>query len=181
MNDGLIPQRYARALYKSAQAKGDAGRVYEEMKTAALAFQKNPALRRTLSNPFVSREDKQKLLLAAVGPDPDAAYRSFVSLILDHNREDYAYGMTLAYMKIYRQANKISQVEIITANPLPETQEQKLKDLVTKAFPGRTFEWTHKIDPSLIGGFVVDVDSVRMDASISNEIEQLRHKLLSSN
>lgn len=181
MNDGLVPQRYARALYKSAVSHGNAEKVYEEMSTAAESFAANPSLQKTLSNPFVSREDKEKLLLAAVGQDADNDYRSFVKLILDHNREDFAWRMALAYRKIYREANKISRVEIITANPLQQDQKDKILGLVEKSFPGRTFEFSEKVDPSLIGGFVIDVDSVRMDASISNEIEQLRQKLLSSN
>ena len=181
MNDGLVPQRYAKALYKHAVAHNNAAQVYEEMKVASAVFAQNPALQKTLSNPFVSREDKEKLLLAAVGDNADKDYRSFVSLILDHNREDFAWRMTLAYQKIYREANRISRVEIIMANPLPDYQLEKIRQVVGNAFPGRSFEFSEKVDQSLIGGFVIDVDSVRMDASISNEIEQLRQKLLSSN
>ena len=58
---------------------------------------------------------------------------------------------------------------------------QKLRDVVQKAFEGYTLEFVSRVNPDLIGGFVIDVNSTRMDASISNELEQLRQKLLSSN
>ena len=46
---------------------------------------------------------------------------------------------------------------------------------------GKDIEFEYKIDNSIIGGFIINVDSIRMDASISNEIEQLRLNLLSRN
>ena len=46
---------------------------------------------------------------------------------------------------------------------------------------GKDIDFEYKIDNSIIGGFIINVDSIRMDASISNEIEQLRLNLLSRN
>ena len=54
----------------------------------------------------------------------------------------------------------------------------KLRAMVEKAFPGTKLEYSYRVDPELIGGFVIDVDDARMDASISNEIEQLRLTLI---
>lgn len=180
MNDGLIPQRYARALYKFALEKGNASQVYEEMKTVVGSFESNPELQKMLANPFVSKEDKAKLLIAAAGANAEEDYKSFVKIILNHRREEFAYAMALDYRRIYRDANKISQVKIVTAGELGEDELAKLDDVVKHAFPDRTLEIVRSVDPSLIGGFVITVDSTKMDASVSNEIEQLRHKLLRS-
>lgn len=179
MNDGLIPQRYAKALYKTALEKGNTAGVYEEMKRVVASFEANPTLQKTLANPFVSRSDKEMLMLEAAG-DAESDYKAFVKLILDNHREEYAYAMALAYRRIYREENSISQVQITTAAPLGTHEIDRLKALVEKAFPGRKLEFHIAVNPELIGGFVIDVDSVRMDASLSNEIEQLRQKLLSS-
>ena len=89
--------------------------------------------------------------------------------------------MALAYCDLYRKDNKIARVKIITATRLSEDMMAKLRDVVTKAYPGMTLEFSYDVDPDLIGGFVIDVDGQRLDASISNEIEQLRLKLLRSN
>lgn len=180
MNDGLIPQRYAKALYKLAKDKGNAGAVYEEMKLVADAFRVNPDLNKVLANPFVSREDKEKLLISAAGGAVEDDYRSFVKLILEHDREQFAYEMALAFRDIYRRENKISSVNITTAAQLSDAQLDKIKKIVAGAFPDHTLEWNFNVNPDLIGGFVVDVDSSRLDASISNELEQLRTNLLSN-
>lgn len=180
MNDGLIPHRYAKALYKFAAEKGNQGVVYDEMKAVVAAFESNPDLGKVMNNPFLSREDKSRLLLAAAGPAVEDDFRGFVKLIIDKNCEMFAYSMALAYRDIYRKANSISMVRIITAINMEEPELAKIRDLVRSAFKDRNLEFSYVVDSSIIGGFVIDVDSVRMDASISNEIEKLRLTLLSS-
>ena len=179
MDNGLIPRRYAKALYKYALEKGETKEIYELSKRVVDAFRLNPELQKVLSNPFVSNDDKEKLLLASAGEKTNDVFSKFVELILSQKRVDYAYQMMLAYRDIYRQANKISQAKITTASPLDNVRMSKLKELVASAFKNSTIEFTEAVDPTLIGGFVIDVDSVRMDASLSNELEQLRQTLLS--
>lgn len=180
MISGLIPHRYARALYKFACESQNSTTVYDEMKNVVSAFQSSPQLEKVLSNPYVDAEDKRKLLLAAAGKNPGDDYRRFVSLILDHKREEFAYLMALAYREIYRKANNISEVRIITAAPLAASELDKLKAVVTGAFKDTVFEYDYMVDPDLIGGFIIDVDSTRLDASISSELEQLRQNLSSN-
>lgn len=180
MISGLIPHRYARALYKFAGENGAQESVYAEMNRVIEAFAANPTLGKVLSNPFVAPDDKRKLLLAAAGEKPGDDYRRFVSLILDHRREEFALLMAYAYRDIYRKENNISTVRITTAAQLPEEEMAKLKQVVQNAYKDRVFEYTSAVDPDIIGGFIIDVDNTRMDASISNELEQLRQNLSSN-
>lgn len=181
MNDGLIPQRYAKALYKFAIENGKSEVVYEEMKVVVSSFEANPDLLKVLANPYVSKDDKGNLLLAAAGDKREEAYENFVKLILENKRERYAYHCALAYRQIYRKENNISQVEIVTAAKLGDDELNKICNLVQESYKGKTLEFTYTINPDIIGGFIINVDSIRMDASISNEIEQLRLNLLSRN
>lgn len=179
MDNGLIPRRYAKALYKFALEKGESHKIYDLSKKVISSFQADPRLNKVLANPFVSDSDKENLLMAAAGEDVDEIFRQFVNLILSQKRVEYAYAMMLAYCDIYRKENHIHQVKITTASKLDSERMKKLEWLVTDAFKDATLEFTETVDPSLIGGFVIDVDSVRMDASLSNELEQLRQTLLS--
>ena len=180
MDNGLIPYRYAKAIYKYTQEKGKTEEVYNLMKRVIASFEANPRLQKVLANPFVKSADKEKLLLSAAGDGADDAYSRFVKLIIDHSREEFAYGMMLAYRRIYRTENHISQAVVTTASNLGEQQMKKIRELVKNAFKGSVLEFSESVNPDLIGGFVIDVDSVRMDASVSNELEQLRQTLLRS-
>lgn len=180
MISGLIPHRYALALFKFAKDSGNCRAVYDVMNNVVVAFRSNPDLDKVLSNPFVDRKDKESLLLAAAGKMPGDDYERFVSLILDHKREEFAYLMALAFCDIFRNENCISQVKITTASKLEDKDIDKLKAVVEKAFKNRTFEYQIVVNPDIIGGFVIDVDSTRLDASISSELEQLRQNLSSN-
>ncbi len=181
MVTGLIPHRYAMALYKYAMETKTGDKVYEEMKQVADSFRANPSLEKVLSNPYVKSDDKKRALLAAAGKNPGDDYRRFVTLIIDHRREEYAYLMALAYRDIYRKENNISQVRITTAVELPAGEMDKLRGVVERAVKAASLEYEYTVDPSIIGGFVIDIDSTRMDASVSGELEQLRLNLLRSN
>ncbi len=180
MDNGLIPHRYAKALYKYALEKGNTKELYDLTKKVIEAFESNPDLQKVLSNPFVKNEDKEKLLLSAAGPEANEDYARFVKLIIGHQRTDFAYAMMLAYRDLYRKENHISRAVITTATRLNDDLMKKLHDIVVNSFKGSVIEFSEFVNPDLIGGFVIDVDSVRMDASVSNELEQLRQTLLRS-
>ena len=63
---------------------------------------------------------------------------------------------------------------------MPAEVKSEVACLVGRHLPGATVDYTHLTDPSIIGGFIVDVNSERLDASLESELRQLRLKLLAS-
>ena len=180
MDQGLIPNRYAKALYKFAFEKGAADRVYELMKCLCASFAGQPRLQEVVANPFVATEDKTGLLTtAACAKSTDTVFADFLKLLVENRRIDIVRLIALRYLDIYRRAKIICLVKIVTATDMPAEVVGKLHALVERHLPGATVEYTHLTDPSIIGGFIVDVNSERLDASLESELRQLRLKLLS--
>ena len=180
MDQGLIPNRYAKALYKFALEKGAADRVYELMKCLCASFAGQPRLQEVVANPFVATEDKTGLLTtAACAKSTDTVFADFLKLLVENRRIDIVRLIALRYLDIYRRANNICLVKIVPATDMPADVVGKLHALVERHLPGATVEYTHLTDPSIIGGFIVDVNSERLDASLESELRQLRLKLLS--
>ncbi|MBQ8773556.1 MAG: F0F1 ATP synthase subunit delta [Muribaculaceae bacterium] len=181
MNQGLIPNRYAKALYKFATENNQSERVYALMGRLVEAFVGQPQLQDVVKNPYVAIEDKTALLLTAAGAQSvDTCYVDFLKLLVDKKRIDFIRGIALAYLDIYRKDNNIYQVDIVTAAPLAQHELDKLHNLVERHIPEATIEFAHSVDADLIGGFVININSERLDASVSNELKQLRLKLLSN-
>jgi len=180
MNDGLIPRRYAKALLKFAQEKGAAERVYHLMQALSGSFVREPGLNKAVTNPFVDAAAKTRLLMTASGAtSADAVFADFIKLLIVNNRINAVRGAALAYLDLYRKANNIYLVEITSAAQLADAEMARLKNIIDRHVGGATVEYHTDIDPDLIGGFVVKIDSERLDASIKNELKQLRLKLLS--
>lgn len=180
MNEGLIPSRYAKALFEYAGENNDDKHIYDMMHKLHDSFVAEPTLQQVMSNPFVADGDKVKLLTTAAGADADdKVYARFLQLLVENNRLAAARDIALAYMKIYRQEHKIYLVNVTSAAPFGATEEERLKKLIERHLNGGTMEYNHSVDPDLIGGFVVNINNEKLDASIANELKQLRLKLLS--
>ena len=99
--------------------------------------------------------------------------------MIKNNRVNFVRGIALAYQDIYRKENGIVRVVITTAAELPQTDVDKIKAIVVKAEPGKQLEFDNVVNPDIIGGFTIAVESMMLDASVKNELKKLRLKLLS--
>lgn len=181
MNQGLIPRRYAKALYKFALEKGADKRLYELTGNLVNAFLTQPALQEAVTNPFVTADDKTALLKTAAGAEKaDNIFADFLNLLGQNNRIDFTRDIALAYRDIYREANKIYRVTVTSAAPLEPEGEKRLRDLIAPHLNGGTMEYEAKVNPDLIGGFTVSINNDRLDASVANELKQLRLKLITN-
>lgn len=180
MQEGLIPRRYAKALYKFALDRKATRDVYDRMLTLEQSFEQQPALQEVMDNPYVKNADKLKLLATAAGIDKDDEVMVDFFKLLDQNRRfEMARSIAIAYRLLYRQENNIYQVHVTSAAPLSSDEENKLKEIITRHLHGGSMEYSSAVNPELIGGFVVKIDNELLDASISNELKQLRIKLIS--
>lgn len=180
MNDGLIPMRYAKAIYEVACEKGCAQPMYTLMKELLDRFAEQPSLYEVLANPYVAVDDKMALLLTASAASgvPDAFLKDVYKLLASNRRIDMTRDIAAAYVKLYRKVNHISEVKITSASPMGEKEAKRLTSLIEKHLNGATMETSWAVDPSLIGGFSVSIDNERIDASVSNELKQMRLNLI---
>ncbi len=180
MDQGLLPRRYAKALYKFAADSGDTAVMYTMMQNLADAFLTTPRLQSTIANPFIDVDKKAAIVNTAAQAPADKASQlaDLVKLLVKNNRIDILREIALAYTRLYRQENKIYKVEVQSAAPLDEADRNRLVKTITDKLGDAKAEITYTVNPELIGGFVVNIDNTRLDASILNELQQLRQKLM---
>lgn len=179
MNEGLIPRRYAKALYKVAVERDDAGRLYDMMNRLTETADAQQSLKTAVANPFVPVADKTGLLSTAAGAtSSDKTFSDFLALLAGNRRLSMAIDIARAYESLYRELRGICKVVVTSAAPLSDAEEKRLKKLITDHLNGGEMEYSSHVDPELIGGFTVIIDNERLDASVKNELEQLRLNLL---
>lgn len=179
MNEGLIPRRYAKALYKVAVERKCDSRMYMLMQNLAAAFAASEDLRSLISNPFVDVSDKEAALtVAAQAQNEDTTFADFLKLLIQNRRIDLCGLVANAYVDLYRKERNIRRVEVISAAPLDAGVEKRIKNVIEDHLHGATMEFSTKVDPDLIGGFIVTVDNERLDASLRNRLKEIRLNLL---
>jgi len=176
MDIGVISVRYARALLKSATEQKLDEAVYQEMLLLAKSYIDVPQLRQTIDNPMLSKDKKEALLLTAVGGDPTPLTKAFVQLVLKEDREPVMQFIANSYVTLYRQQKNVIRGRLITAARVSSATEQKMRQMVESKTNG-TVEFETEVNPDIIGGFILEYDTFRMDASVKAKLNNILNTL----
>ena len=176
MDIGVISVRYARALLKSATDAKIEDAVYAEMQTLVKSYIEVPQLRFTIDNPMLSKDKKEMLLLTAVGEKPSSLTKTFIQLVLKEDRESVMQFIANSYVTLYRQQKNIIRGRLITAARVSPQTEQKMRRMVESKTNG-TVEFETEVNPDIIGGFILEYDSYRMDASVKSKLNSILQTL----
>ena len=176
METGVISVRYARALLKSATELNIQQQVYKEMQTMVNSFLKVPELRFTIDNPMLEKDKKKALLTTAAGGDITDLSKRFISLVLSEDRESTIHFMAASYVTLYRRQYNITRGRLITAVPVTPEIERKMRQKVESRTKG-TVEFQTEVDPEIIGGYILEYDTYRLDASIQNQLRSILAQL----
>ena len=176
MDIGVISVRYARALLKSATEQKLDETVYQEMQLLAKSYIDVPQLRQTIDNPMLSKDKKELLLLTAVGGQPTDLTKAFIQLVLREGREPVMQFIANSYVTLYRQQKNIIRGRLITAARVSPVTEQKMRQMVESKTNG-TVEFETEVNPDIIGGFILEYDTYRMDASVKAKLNNILNTL----
>ena len=176
MDIGVISVRYARALLKAATDAKIEDAVYQEMSVLAKSYIDVPRLRHTRDHPMLPKEKKHELLVVAMGGNISALTTSFISLVLREDRESVLQFMANSYITLYRRQKNIIRGKLTTAVAVSSDTEQKMRKMVESKTKG-TVEFETEVNPEIIGGFVLEYDTYRLDASVQNQLRQVLTQL----
>lgn len=176
MDIGVISIRYARALLKGAMEQNSEEQVYRDMQTLSRCYIEVPDLRFTIDNPMLSRDTKLKVLLTAVGKKPNELTQRFLELVLKEGRASILQFMATSYITLYRKQKNITRGKLVTATSVSSDTEKKMRKLVESKTRG-TVEFNAEVDPDIIGGFVLEYDTYRLDASVKTQLRKILTEL----
>lgn len=166
---------YARALFEAAKDEGRLEPVHEQLADFVAAVDQVEELRAVLENPELDSRSKAALLDQVLG-DADELVRNFVRLVVEKGRAGELHEIAREFEALVAKDQGILDVELTTA---VELSEQEFDDLVSRVgqASGRKVRASRAVDPSLVGGLVLQIGSRRLDASIRGRLDRLRHEL----
>ncbi|MBB4037240.1 F-type H+-transporting ATPase subunit delta [Dysgonomonas hofstadii] len=180
MNEGMISKRYAKALLRFSTDQKAEDTVFSEMKKLASAFAAEPGLRMAMDNPTLNAGDKLELIKAAIGGKMSDALSRFTDLVLKNRREAFLRNIALSYTDLYRESKDMNMGRLVTATPVDNTVTEKMKGLLQKVKSG-TLDFETVVDPSIEGGFILYVDTYRLDASVKTQLKRIKQKFIAEN
>lgn len=137
-----------------------------------------PELRSVLRNPQIEPRAKARLLDELLG-DADELVRNFARLAAEKGRIGGIEEIAREFERLVAAEERRLNVALTTAYELSDDEAAQIVEQIAKA-SGRTVEATRAVDPTLIGGLVLEAGSLRVDASVRGRLERLRRELVSS-
>ncbi len=176
MDSGMISVRYAKALLACAKELGEERTLFDTMSVLSDSFEQCPELTIVLKNPTLSAAQKKQLAVAAAGGTSNALFGHLLDLLLKNGREEQLRRVALGYCDLYQADSKICVGRVTTAKPIDEATSARIRNFLAKR-SGRTVELKTRVNPNLLGGFLLDVDDERLDASVVGQLRRIKKKL----
>lgn len=148
----------------------------EELADFAAAVHDVPELRSVLRNPQLEPRTKVAVLDDLLG-GADELIRNFLRLTAEKGRIGQIEEIAREFDRLMAREERRLNVELTTARELSDAEARELLQQIEQA-SGRKIEATRSVDSSLIGGFVLQAGSMRVDASVRGRLEGLRQELV---
>lgn len=169
--------RYAKALFAYAKEQGVEDAIYHNMLQLMATLQQVKELGTMLAAPSLSKEERVRLLCSAVDSSP--VYEDFMCLVVAEEREPLLIFICHCYVSLYRKAKDIVAVRITTAGPADEAMCRSMISLV--AGDGAMVELQNVVDEDIVGGFLCETETHRLDASIRRQLRDIEKELVKQN
>ncbi|HKD35113.1 MAG TPA: ATP synthase F1 subunit delta [Gaiellaceae bacterium] len=166
---------YARALFDAARDEGRLEPVREQLAQVVAAESEVPQLRELLRNPQLDPRVRSATLEELLAGS-DELLRNFLLLLVDKGRAGQLEEIAREFERMVAEHEGIVHAELTTAIELSDEEARDLLGRIEQS-TGRKVEATRKVDPSLIGGIVLQVGSHRLDASVRGRLDRLRREL----
>lgn len=202
MNTGIIATRYATALLKLVEETGSGSAVVDQVRIIEKALDELPDFRRAVDDPVVAAVQKISLFEASLKDSMAQELHKFLELLIRNGRIGDVRLVLTTFVTEYYRSRHIKRARLVVADPalldpeptpsdpvpvegsLRQAQrpalESRLRELIGKE-TGCELLLETKVDPSLIGGFVFEVEDMILDASVSRQLDVIRHQFIEKN
>jgi len=176
MNDSKISVRYAKALFQAAKELRKLKEVSKDMALLNSSLEL-PEFGRILESPVIKSSEKTDLIQKVFAKSIDTLSMDFLLLILKNKRENHIPGMIRNYTRLFKDEQGIKTAELIVPSEVTKAHKEKFKEILAKVYNSK-IEFKDKINPDLIGGFILKVEDEQFDASVSTSLSKIEKNLL---
>ncbi len=172
-----VGARYAQALFELAEQEGALQAVEADLRALKALRDESEDLRKLLSSPAFSAEDKGRALSAiADAAGLSALAKKFLGLLASNSRASALPAVITAFERLAAERRGAVAAEVTTALPLSAAQKESVAAALRQAL-GKDPELTMRVDPAILGGIRVRVGSRLFDASLKSRLDSLKFAL----
>lgn len=172
-----VGKRYGKALFELAIEKQEADSIYQELLKLREVYQEVPELGDILSDvrlePYEKDEIMKQLVIGFEG-----TVKNFLFVVYNYTRMNDLLLMIDEYERRYDEHKSLLLGTALTAVPLTKEQHQLMEEKAAKLLGYEKASLVNLIDPSIVGGVVIEANYKVIDGSIHKQLEQIQEMLL---
>jgi F-type H+-transporting ATPase subunit delta len=179
MNNSLITVRYARALFQLSEEYKIQESVKKDIEELLVCIAYSPEFKFILESPMVKGSEKSRLVDVIFKNKVQDLTLKFLHLLIENKREHFLPDICRNYITEFKQKLGIKEASITTAKVLDENTKKQIYDYITSKFNIK-IELEEKVDPAIIGGFILRIEDEQVNASIRSQLNKIKRELINS-
>ncbi len=169
-------REYAVALMELAAEDGSAPAISEGLEIVGEVLHETPESLDFFASPAISRAEKEAVIAAAFDGRVCDTVLSFFTLLCEKRKVSEFDDVKREFELMYRESIRESRATVTSAAPLSGEEKARLLESLEKR-SGRSVRADYRVDPSLIGGLVVEMDGTRMDGSLRHRLRDVKEAM----
>lgn len=171
-----VGKRYGRALFELAVENEQTEEVYQQLKELVKILNEVPDLHKILSDDRLEPHEK-RLIMDKLVEGYQGIMKNFLEVVYDYDRMDDLPFMIDEYERRYDELNGLMNGTIITAVPISEEKKAALESKTAALFGFKKAAFDAKVDPTILGGVIVEANHQIIDGSLKSRFESIRTAL----
>ena len=164
---------YAEALLQVASNLNEVDQVVDQAKDLLTLWKDCPAFSDAMGSPVLEVDAKKAALEKLFAKQVTPSFLNLLKLLADRQRIGLLDAVLERMLELYREQRNIALATVTSAAALTEDQQADLLEKIQLIAGTDNLEVNLNVDPDLIGGFVVNVGSKVIDASLSGQVRRL--------
>jgi ATP synthase F1 delta subunit len=170
-----IARVYAEALFEVAKERGKLDEIREQLGQLVDALERDRDLQVFFFSPYFSSAEKREGLQRAIsGAEPELI--NFCELLIDKHRMPVVFRLRAMFDDLWAEENKLLEVTLTSAVELEPGVVKRVGGEIERQ-TGRRIELQSAVDEEILGGLVLRVGNMVLDASLRNKLEKLRRQV----
>ncbi|MFQ5444998.1 MAG: ATP synthase F1 subunit delta [Nitrospinales bacterium] len=177
MLENIIGKRYSEALAKTFTDDAMLAPALDHLNTLSQAFITNKQLAVFFANPSIPIENKKSMVESLCGRiKVGKEIRNLLLMLTERKKIQFLQNITEYFEKVSDERLSQARAKVISAYPLSKKNIEKLKTSLNN-ITGKNVLIDAEVDESLIGGVVLRMDSLVVDATIRNRLKLLKRSI----
>ncbi|SFA91530.1 ATP synthase F1 subunit delta [Algoriphagus aquimarinus] len=174
MSNQRVASRYAKSIMELSLEKGRLEEVHTDFLRLTALAESNHELSVVLRNPVVNSDKKLNVLKALFANKVEPLTMTFFEIVSGKNREEILLDVAKEFENQYNLHKSIQVAEVTTTFPIDDNLRKEFAEVVKEISGKQSVQLVEKINPDLIGGYILTVNDRQIDESLSSKLRILK-------